>query len=112
MALPSQQQLLAAAALLQPEKQEEQQCSKTKIAIPSKPLFELPKVRLAEAVETIDKVFDPALCSDLEQSSLALLGWCFHRIRPSLTPSDLRVTTWEDLYDTMVTAAKRVKAID
>ena len=110
----SQQQLLA--TLLQPPPQQQpdppQETGKSKIAVPSAPLFKAPRARLAEAMQKIDKTFDAALCSDLDPSSLALLGWCFHRIKPSLSPTDLRVVYWEDLFDTMLTATERVKAID
>ena len=104
----SQQQLLAALLQSQPQPQEQQQqeepmkAPKTKIPSGSLPIFKAPRGRLAEAVEKIDKTFDAA----------SLLGWFFHRIKPSLSPTDLRVGYWEDLYDAMLTATERVKAID
>ena len=105
----SHQQLLS--ALLQDPAGEGTK-GKTKINGSSLPLYKAPKLRLAEALEkAVDKTFDAVLCSDLDQSSLAILGWCFHRIKPSLSPTDLRVAYWEDLYDAMRIASERYKAI-
>ena len=74
----------------------------------SVPLFGLPKSRLSEALEYLAG-FDAVMLGDLDQISMAVLVWIICRIRPNMQVTELRGITYMDLYETMETAAHRVK---
>ena len=71
-------------------------------------LFTLPKARLSEALDYVAG-FHPAITAHLCQVTMAVLLWCLTKVRPNVVVSDLRSTTYMDLYETLKHAAQRVK---
>ena len=71
-------------------------------------LFTLPKARLSEALDYVAG-FHPAITAHLCQVTMAVLLWCLTRVRPNIVITDLRSTTYMDLYETLKHAAQRVK---
>ncbi|MCP4240500.1 MAG: hypothetical protein GY772_08035 [bacterium] len=99
--------------LQMPTQQQVQQPSeadkkKGEITTGSVPIWKLPRVRLAEAAEHVAE-FDSAMSADLDQITLAVLLWCLTRIKPNLRVTELRSSTYLELYGTCKVAAERVK---
>ena len=104
---PQQQQQQAPSPEedLTPEKKDKRYANITSGSIP---LFSLPRARLSEALDYVAG-FDPAITADLDQVTMAVLVWCLTRVRPNVVITDLRSTTYMDLYETLKHAAERVK---
>ena len=104
-----QQQAQAKAAAAQPAAADNNK--KDKMSTSSVPIMKLPRVRLAEAVERVTSL-DGATTTDVNQECLAVILWCFTRVKPNVQCTELRANTYDDFYGCLKKAAERVKAHD
>ncbi len=59
-------------------------------------LVKLPKVRLQQLVEAVDKQFDSVLTAEVEPQDLARVLWCLARTRPNTKVCYFRAKTHKD----------------
>lgn len=71
-------------------------------------LRKVPTKYLSTAVEFMDKEFDSSLTTDLSHQGLLRLIWLMTKMKPGVSMSNLRVTTYGSLHDKLAKAHQRV----
>ena len=71
--------------------------------------MEVAKVRKSEALEEVYSVFDATTTADHTPQSMDKVLWLLTHVRPNTKISDLRCTSWQDLYNKFKKARARVE---
>ena len=75
----------------------------------SVPIQKLPMCRLTEAVEFVEPKLDVTLTATLDLAVLSVIMWDLTRLKPDMKISELRCTTYLELWLRMRCAAERYK---
>ena len=78
-----------------------------KITTVSLPLHKLPRSRLSEAAEVLNPDWDATITAHLGSHAMSALIWMMTKVRPDLKVTELRVQTYEELYQRFETAQTR-----
>ena len=73
------------------------------------PLYELPKIRLAECVEFICSVMDWFLTVDLDKRLLSVIVWQLTGVKPDLQICKFKAKSYLDLYLQLRISHERMK---
>ena len=73
------------------------------------PIFKLPRTRLSECIEFVDPMIDVTLTAGFPSAILAMILWTLTHVKPTLKVSELRASSYLDIYMRFRCAGERHK---